>query len=123
MKHILLATLVIFFGFTSTVLAQNTIQNTSLDTLQRAAEITTRARDSLPSQTNVIIASTVENTGAVTTAIPISGFSMNSLMRGILGMLVLLLISFILSKKKQGINSKTIEFALTPELLLANRDL
>ena len=86
MKHILLATLVIFFGFTSTVLAQNTIQNTSLDTLQTAAEITTRAPDSLPSQTNVIIASTVENTGAVTTAIPISGFSMNSLMRGILGM-------------------------------------
>ena len=119
MKHILLATLVIFFGFTSTVLAQNTIQNTSLDTLQTAAEITTRAPDSLPSQTNVIIASTVENTGAVTTAIPISGFSMNSLLRGILGMLVLLLISFILSKNRKAINWKTIGFGLTAQLLLA----
>jgi CNT family concentrative nucleoside transporter len=119
MKHILLATLAIFFGLTSTVLAQNTNQNSSLDTLQTAAEITTKVADSIPPQSNEIIASTVETAVAVGTAIPISGFSMNSLMRGVLGMFVLLLISFILSKNRKAINWKTIGFGLTAQLLLA----
>ena len=119
MKHILLATLAIFFGLTSTVLAQNTNQNSSLDTLQTAAEITTKVADSIPPQSNEIIASTVETAVAVATAIPISGFSMNSLMRGVLGMFVLLLISFILSKNRKAINWKTIGFGLTAQLLLA----
>ena len=119
MKHILLATLAIFFGLTSTVLAQNTNQNSSLDTLQTAAEITTKVADSIIPQSNEIIASTVETAVAVGTAIPISGFSMNSLMRGVLGMFVLLLISFILSKNRKAINWKTIGFGLTAQLLLA----
>ena len=102
MKHILLATLAIFFGLTSTVLAQNTNQNSSLDTLQTAAEITTKVADSIPPQSNEIMASTVETAVAVATAIPISGISMNSLMRGVLGMFVLLLISFILSKNRKA---------------------
>jgi CNT family concentrative nucleoside transporter len=119
MKHILLATLAIFFGLTSTVFAQNTDQNSSLDTLITATEITTKAADSIPPQSNEIIASTAETAVAVETAIPISGFSMNSLMRGVLGMFVLLLISFILSKNRKAINWKTIGFGLTAQLLLA----
>ena len=69
MKHILLATLAIFFGLNSTVLAQNTNQNSSLDTLQTAAEITTKVADSIPPKSNEIMASTVETAVAAATAI------------------------------------------------------
>ena len=119
MKHLLLAILAVFFGLTSTILAQNTNQNASLDTLITATEITTKAADSIPPKSHEIMASTVETAVAVGTAIPISGFSMNSLMRGVLGMFVLLLISFILSKNRKAINWKTIGFGLTAQLLLA----
>ncbi len=119
MKHIFLATIAFFFGLTYSVLAQNTNQTASVDTLKTATEITTQVADSIPSQANEIIASTVETAVAVGTAIPISGFSINSLMRGILGMLVLLIISFILSKNRKAINWKTIGFGLMAQLLLA----
>lgn len=47
------------------------------------------------------------------------GFSMNSLMRGVLGMAVLLLLSFLLSKNRRAINWKTVGFGLAGQLLLA----
>lgn len=47
------------------------------------------------------------------------GFSSKSLMRGILGMLVLLLISFLLSNNRKAINWRTVGFGLTAQLLLA----
>ncbi len=50
---------------------------------------------------------------------PSQGFSMNSLLRGALGMFVLLLISFLLSKNRRAINWKTIGFGLAAQLLLA----
>ncbi|WP_417291341.1 NupC/NupG family nucleoside CNT transporter [Corallibacter sp.] len=53
------------------------------------------------------------------TIIPSQGFSMQSLARGALGMLVLLLVSFILSKNRKAINWKTIGFGLAAQLLLA----
>ena len=47
------------------------------------------------------------------------GFSTNSLMRGVLGMVVLLLLSFILSRNRKAINWKTVGFGLAAQLLLA----
>ncbi|HLT34489.1 MAG TPA: nucleoside transporter C-terminal domain-containing protein [Aquaticitalea sp.] len=51
--------------------------------------------------------------------IPSEGFSMNSLMRGMLGMSVLLLLSFLLSTNRRAINWKTVGFGLAAQLLLA----
>ncbi|MEZ4803247.1 MAG: nucleoside transporter C-terminal domain-containing protein [Gelidibacter sp.] len=51
--------------------------------------------------------------------IPSGGFSMNSLMRGLLGMAVLLLLSFLLSTNRKAINWKTVGFGLAAQLLLA----
>ncbi len=51
--------------------------------------------------------------------VPSEGFSMNSLFRGILGMVVLLLLSFLLSKNRRAINWKTVGFGLAAQLLLA----
>ena len=58
-------------------------------------------------------------TQAVETIIPSSGFSVNGLLRGLLGMLVLLCIAFLLSKNKRGVNWRTVGFGLLAQLLLA----
>lgn len=47
------------------------------------------------------------------------GFSFNSLWRGVLGMLSLLLIAFLLSKNRKAINWKTVVFGLLAQLILA----
>jgi len=51
--------------------------------------------------------------------VPSEGFSTNSLMRGVLGMFVLLLLSFLLSANRKAINWKTVGFGLVAQLLLA----
>ena len=51
--------------------------------------------------------------------IPNQGFSVNSLLRGALGMIVLLAISFLLSKNRKAINWRTVGFGLLAQLLLA----
>ncbi|WP_455170462.1 nucleoside transporter C-terminal domain-containing protein [Aegicerativicinus sediminis] len=51
--------------------------------------------------------------------IPSDGFSFQSLLRGVLGMLVLLVISYLLSVNRRGINWKTVGLALGAQLLLA----
>ncbi|OBX25636.1 CNT family concentrative nucleoside transporter [Gelidibacter algens] len=70
------------------------------------------------------IFSTPKETLVVTEAatsgiIPSQGFSMSSLLRGALGMFVLLLLSFLLSHNRKAINWKTIGFGLAAQLLLA----
>lgn len=50
---------------------------------------------------------------------PNAGFSLNSLGRGILGMVVLLLISFLFSSNRRAINWKTVGIGLTLQLVIA----
>lgn len=56
---------------------------------------------------------------ATSSIIPSQGFTMTSLLRGALGMFVLLLLSFILSHNRKAINWQTIGFGLAAQLLLA----
>ena len=51
--------------------------------------------------------------------VPSQGFSLNSLLRGGLGMIVLLLIAFLFSSNRKAINWKTIGIGLGAQLLLA----
>lgn len=53
------------------------------------------------------------------TIIPSEGFTMKSLARGALGMFVLLLISYLLSKNRRAINWRTVGFGLLAQLALA----
>ena len=64
---------------------------------------------------NSIAASPIVSSGIT----PNQGFSMNSLIRGALGMLVLLLISYVLSANRKAINWQTIGMGLAAQLLLA----
>ena len=47
------------------------------------------------------------------------GFTLNSLLRGLLGMFVLILISFLLSANKKAINWRTVVFGLGAQIILA----
>ena len=51
--------------------------------------------------------------------IPSQGFSISSLLRGALGMIVLLVISYLLSKNRKAINWRTVGIGLAAQLLLA----
>mgnify|MGYP003562716255 CR=1 FL=1 len=54
-----------------------------------------------------------------TELIPSSGFSVNSLFRGALGMIVLLLLAYVLSNNRKAINWRTVFFGLMAQLVLA----
>ncbi|MBM1108171.1 Na+ dependent nucleoside transporter [Aurantibacter crassamenti] len=56
---------------------------------------------------------------ATTELIPNEGFTFNSLWRGILGMAVLILISFLFSANRKAINWKTVGIGLAIQLLIA----
>jgi CNT family concentrative nucleoside transporter len=47
------------------------------------------------------------------------GFTLNSLLRGVLGMVVLVLISYILSANRKAINWRTVGFGLGSQIILA----
>ena len=59
------------------------------------------------------------NTIEKNTIVPSQGFTISSLWRGALGMLVLVLIAFILSKNRKAINWRTVGFGLLAQLILA----
>ncbi|MFS4494941.1 NupC/NupG family nucleoside CNT transporter [Maribacter sp. 2308TA10-17] len=75
------------------------------------------AQDSIPIEAIPQIENTIIND--VDEVIPNEGFSINSLWRGILGMVVLLLIAIVFSSNRKAINWKTAIIGLGIQLLLA----
>lgn len=71
--------------------------------------------------TTEIIESVVDTTtiNDMTTILPNQGFSINSLWRGVLGMVVLILIAFLFSSNRKAINWKTVGIGLSIQLLIA----
>jgi len=78
-------------------------------------ELDTNAKQSSESVSTV---TEIEN-NEISKIIPSQGFSGNSLLRGALGMLVLLILSFFLSKNRSAINWRTVGFGLLAQLTLA----
>ncbi|WP_435313740.1 NupC/NupG family nucleoside CNT transporter [Cellulophaga fucicola] len=77
------------------------------------------AQDSIPVQ---VVAQTIETTTTNDTITPIienQGFSVNSLLRGLLGMAVLILIAFLFSANRKAINWKTVGIGLGLQLIIA----
>ncbi len=70
----------------------------------------------LPSVQTATISQTVAKSSGI---IPSQGFSMQSLWRGILGMISLLVIAFLFSSNRKAINWKTVGIGLTFQLLIA----
>ena len=68
---------------------------------------------------NTIIDSVEVTSSKTTTIIPSQGFSMESLWRGVLGMLSLLVVAFLFSANRKGIDWKTVGLGLAFQLLIA----
>ena len=62
---------------------------------------------------------TLKPEAALDTIVPSQGFSINSLWRGLLGMVTLIFIAFLFSSNRKAINWKTVGIGLTFQLLIA----
>ncbi len=103
----------------SIVAAQNS--SATLDTLTTKTVVTTQVSDSLKTdfseeKTQAVVNETPINK---TTIIPSQGFSLNSLWRGVLGMLSLVFLAFLFSSNKKAINWKIVGVGLTFQLIIA----
>ncbi len=79
---------------------------------------TTATQDTLTSVTESIISNTQESATSAQ-MVPNAGFSIDSLWRGILGMLALILISYLFSANRKAINWKTVGIGLGIQVVLA----
>ncbi|RKE91923.1 NupC/NupG family nucleoside CNT transporter [Ichthyenterobacterium magnum] len=68
---------------------------------------------------NTNVATTAVATTTADTIIPSEGFSINSLWRGVLGMITLIFIAFLFSSNRKAINWKTVGIGLAFQLLIA----
>ncbi len=71
---------------------------------------------------NTLVLDTENEAEGVTTVdeiVPSQGFSMTSLWRGVLGMITLLVIAFLFSSNRKGIDWKTVGLGLTFQLIIA----
>ena len=73
----------------------------------------------VPENVQTVVEAATINDISDSEIIPNQGFSTNSLLRGILGMAVLILISFLFSANRKAINWKTVGIGLTIQLLIA----
>lgn len=80
-------------------------ENALVDTLQTVIETTTASDITTPPNTPQVV--------------PNEGFSTNSLGRGIIGMVALILIAFLFSTNRKAINWKTVGIGLTIQLIIA----
>lgn len=87
------------------------VQNDSILTLKHRENIWTFKSEKASTQT-VVITPEKKLIGS-------SGFSLESLMRGALGMIMLVLIAFLFSNNKRAVNWKTVGIGLSAQLILA----
>ena len=66
-----------------------------------------------------IFSQTPETVSTVTEILPSQGFSFNSLWRGVIGMISLLIIAFLFSSNKKAIDWKTVGLGVALQLLIA----
>jgi len=124
MRKLLLITLAVF-SLHFTTIAQEAEKNQSIETIQNKQEIiVSSTKDSIATENDKILTQEPELTKANTndnaaTIIPSEGFSLNSLWRGVLGMITLLVIAFLFSSNKKAINWKTVGFGVSFQLIIA----
>ncbi|SFZ90884.1 concentrative nucleoside transporter, CNT family [Flaviramulus basaltis] len=114
-KYLFFVTL--FLLFTSIITSQNS------DTIQSTSIVETEAIDSISDNISEVkieetSKSNITNTPA-NAIIPSQGFSINSLWRGVLGMVTLVFVAFLFSSNRKAINWKIVGIGLAFQLLIA----
>lgn len=123
MKKMFLSIVLILTVFSSTLVAQdnnkNGIQETQTDIVQKSTE-DHLTPDSLKLNTETKKTEDISSETTVSTPIIQSqGFSIQSLWRGVLGMITLILIAFVFSSNRKAINWKIVGIGLAFQLLIA----
>lgn len=121
MKQFLCSIVFILCLVSSSCFAQDTLNNTA----ETKIELTNQT-ENLENTTGVSRADTSETVTELvlkdtskTTIIPSQGFSLNSLWRGVLGMIALVFISFLFSSNKKAINWRVVGIGLAFQLIIA----
>ncbi|MBV7269374.1 nucleoside transporter C-terminal domain-containing protein [Winogradskyella luteola] len=78
-------------------------------------DILYKFKDPKTLETSVIVGTTANNNDII----PSQGFSINSLWRGVLGMVTLIFIAFLFSSNRKAINWKTVGIGLSLQLIIA----
>jgi CNT family concentrative nucleoside transporter len=125
MKQVFLIFSAVFLGFSTLLTAQEL--NQTLDTISTetiSSQNVSNTSTALQLQSNTPITSELEIQSEDSRPIaydikPSEGFSLSSLLRGVLGMISLLYIAFLFSSNKKAIHWKTVGLGLTIQLVLA----
>ncbi|WP_034043109.1 NupC/NupG family nucleoside CNT transporter [Wocania ichthyoenteri] len=129
MKSFFLSLVAIFILFTSTLIAQETDKIKLTDTIENVLQTpsiqSNTSTDSLQmneqvveseNQTQQVVPNTNETNNTI---IESQGFSINSLWRGVLGMITLVFIAFLFSSNRKAIDWKIVGIGLAFQLLIA----
>ena len=125
MKQFLLILSTVFFICTFSLSAQDSNQNKALDTPIEITQSTVSESEIQGTNLSDISPETITDSDIDTTLVSHNtitssqGFSIDSLWRGILGMLSLIFIAFLFSSNKKAINWKVVGIGLAFQLLIA----
>ncbi|SHI92273.1 NupC/NupG family nucleoside CNT transporter [Algibacter luteus] len=121
MKKLLLLISALFFCFT-TLTAQDLENTVAVDTVTNTLEVNSDESESnlnnlefTPEAKTTLDTAEANNN----TIIPSQGFSINSLWRGVLGMITLIFVAFLFSSNRKAINWKIVAIGLAFQLLIA----
>ncbi len=129
MKSFFLSLVAVFFLSTLTLTAQETDKNDITDTIvntSQTLEITPSSSVDSSQITEQVVESTGQNQQITSntsetenTIIPSQGFSINSLWRGVLGMITLVFIAFLFSSNRKAVDWKIVGIGLIFQLIIA----
>ena len=123
MKKLFFLIAVIFLCFTSTIIAQDLDKTDKIDGIENISQTETILIDSTNitfSETDISsVLKTPSTNETNSTIIPSQGFSINSLWRGVLGMITLIFVAFLFSSNRKAINWKIVLIGLAFQLLIA----
>ena len=122
MKKLILLIVALFFCFTSTIIAQEIDQSATADTIQNTSVVNTTENSSTVQELkeeSQTLPEIKESEAITSTIIPSQGFSIDSLWRGVLGMITLIFVAFLFSSNRKAINWKIVGVGLALQLLIA----
>lgn len=122
MKHIFLSVCLIFFSVSTLLSQEPDIKNVQVNEqlIEDKSQLTLISSDSTSSA--LLQNKKTEETSQsleINTIIPSQGFSIDSLWRGVLGMVFLIFIAYLFSKNKKAIDWKIVGLGLAFQLLIA----
>ncbi|MDG1728838.1 MAG: nucleoside transporter C-terminal domain-containing protein [Algibacter sp.] len=123
MKKLFFLFAVISLCFTSTIIAQDLDKTEVSETIETISNTETILIDSAQinfSEAEVLtVSKTTSSNQTNTPLIPSQGFSVNSLWRGVLGMITLIFVAFLFSSNRKAIDWKIVGIGLAFQLLIA----